>query len=125
MRAALRIDTFVRQTQPLYRPAANQVFRNDLFGVGSLHMAIPDRFRVDHHRGAMLALIQASSLVDAHCAAQSGGLYKLLQLRQKLTLAILRTRGPRSALGTNILTDKHMAFKRGQNGKSSNCHDIG
>jgi hypothetical protein len=125
MWAALRVDAVVRQPQPFDRPAANQVFRNNLFRVRSLHMAVPDSIGVDHHCGAMLALVQAPSLVDAHRSTQSGGLYKLLQLRQKLTLAILRARGPWSTLGANILTDKHMAFKRGQNGKSSNCDDIG
>jgi len=67
----------------------------------------------------MLALVQAAGLVNADRALQARGLGKLLQFRQKLTLAVRSTRRARRALGTNILTDKNMAFKRGQNGKSS------
>ena len=51
---------------------------NNLFRIPGLYAAIPDGFRINHHRRTMLALIQASGLVDAHLASQAGGFRKLL-----------------------------------------------
>jgi hypothetical protein len=114
MWTALRVNAAIIQPQPFNRPAADQVFSNDLRRISGLHMAVPDSLGVDHHRRAMFALVQAPCLVDAHLSANPGGFYKLLQLRQQVALAVLGARGPRSTLGANILTDKDMAFKRGQ-----------
>ena len=125
MRAALRIDACIGEPKPLDRPAADQVFRDNLFRVGRLHAAVPDSLRVHDDGRSMLALVQASGLVDAHRRAQAGGLGKLLKLRKQLALSIAGTGWPGSARGTLIMTDEDMAFKRCQNGKSSNCNDIG
>lgn len=125
VRAALGVDALIVQPQSLDRFAANQVFRDDRFGILRLYTAIPNCLRVNHNCGPVLALVQAAGFVDAHPAAQAGGFGKLLQLRKQLARAIAGARGPRSTLGTNILTDKHMTFKRGQNEKSSKSHAIG
>jgi len=128
MGTALGVHAGIVQPQPFDRPAANQVLCDDLFSVLRLHVPIPDSLWIHHHRRAMLALVQAARFVDAHRAArtgEAGGFRKLLQLRDQFTLAVAGAGTPRSALGTNILTDKHVTFKRRQNGKSPNPHNTG
>jgi hypothetical protein len=74
MGAGFSVDAPVRQAQAFDGPAMNQVLLDDLGGIFRLHMAVPDRIRVDHNRGAVLALIKAAGFVDAHLGAQPGGL---------------------------------------------------
>jgi len=74
MRAGLFIDARIGQTQPLHRPAIHQVLLHNLCGIFRLHMPIPDGLGIDDHRGPVLALVQASGLVDAHGISQAGGL---------------------------------------------------
>ena len=81
MRTAFRIDALFGQPQTLYRPPVDQVLLHDFRGIFWLHMPIPYRFRINHHRWPVLALVQAAGLVDANRASQPCSLGDLLQLR--------------------------------------------
>lgn len=90
MRARLRIQTRIRNPQPLHRPAANQVLSHNLFRILRLHVPVPHRLGIHHHRGPVLALVQAAGLVDPHPAAQPGLFRELLQPRMQLAFSISR-----------------------------------
>src|ERR1700722_13305229 len=72
MRTALCVHTFVSKAEPLHRPSAHQVLLHNFFSVFRLHVPVPDGIGIHHHRGPVLALVQASGLVDAHFRAQAG-----------------------------------------------------
>jgi hypothetical protein len=124
MGTGLGVDATVCHTQPLYGATDDEMFRDDFFRVRRLHMAVPDGIGIDDHRGPVLALVQASGFVDAHGGAQIGGFGELLQLGEQLALAIRGAGRPRSTLGTDVVTDKYVTFKRRQKGKSSSSHGI-
>ncbi len=88
MRTALRIQALVCNAQPLHWPSAYQMLRHNLVGIFRLHIPIPDRLGIHHHRWTMLALIQAARLVDPYPAAQPGFFGQLIQPRMQFALSI-------------------------------------
>lgn len=80
MRTALGIDALIRQPQPLHRPPVDQVLLDNLSGILRLHMPVPNGLWIDNHRRAVLALVQAARLVDAHSASKACSFAQLLQL---------------------------------------------
>ena len=111
MRTTLCIQALLGQPQPFHRPSLHQVLRHNLRGVPRLHIPIPDPFRINHHRWSMLALVQASRLVDPHLRPQTRGLGKLIQLRVQFALPVRTARRPRRTLRPHIMTNKHVALK--------------
>ena len=92
MGAALGVQAGVGDAQPLDRPSADQMLVHDRGGVFGLDIAVPDGLGIDDHRGPMLALIEASRLVDAHGCAQAGSFCQLLQLGVEFAFAIAGAR---------------------------------
>jgi len=111
MRATLRVQAVIGNPQPLHRPPAHQVLLHNLRSILRLHTAVPHRLRIDHHRGPVLALVQAAGLVDAHLPAQPSGFAQRLQLREQFAGAIRCARRPRSTRRPRIKADKNMMFK--------------
>jgi hypothetical protein len=66
MRTALGIHALVWQAQPLHRPPANQMLLDNCNRIFRLYAAVPDCLWINHYRGTMLALIQATGLVDSY-----------------------------------------------------------
>src|SRR6266702_8459918 len=116
MRAALGVDALLGQPQAFYRPAMDEMLFHDLGGILRPHMAIPDRFGIDHHRWPVLALVQAAGFVDAHLRPQPGSLGQLRQLRVKFALSISGAGRAEGAFRAHVMTNKHMVFKYGQTG---------
>jgi len=73
MRAGLRVDALVRQAQPFDWVPSDEVFTNNLLGVLGLNVPVPDSLRVDDHRRAVLALVQAASFVDSDSTSKARG----------------------------------------------------
>src|SRR6185503_20873409 len=48
--------------------AVQEVLLDDFVDVGAVDVGIPDRLRIDHDAGPLLAAIEAARLVDAHLA---------------------------------------------------------
>lgn len=71
MSAALGIQTFVGDAEPLDRLAANDVLIKDLVDIVLCNAAIPDAFWIDDYRGTVLALVHATGLVGADSSLQS------------------------------------------------------
>ncbi len=65
MRTGERVQAGIRNPEPRDRTAFHKVGLNDLFNVGFADSAVPDCLRIDDNHRAVLALIQASGLVDA------------------------------------------------------------
>jgi len=78
VRAAFGIHALLGQPQPLHWPPANQVLVHNLHRILGAHMPVPHRLRIHHHRWPMLALVQASGLVNPHRRAQSCRLGELI-----------------------------------------------
>jgi hypothetical protein len=114
MRAALGINACVRQPQPLHGSPVHQVFLHNFRSIFGLHMPIPDCLGIHHDSGAVLALIQATGLVDAHRAPQPRGLGQLLELRMQFAFTVRSARGARRAFRTGIMADENVAFEQGQ-----------
>ena len=114
MRTALRVHALICQAQPLHRPPAYKMFFHNLCRVLWPHMAIPNRFRINHHRRPVLALVQTAGFIDAHAARQSCGFRQLLQLRMQVALSVAGTRRARRTFGAHVVANKDVAFKWGQ-----------
>ena len=69
MRASLGVYAFIGQAEPLDWPTSDKVLVDYFGGVFRPDVAVPDSLRIDDDRAAVLALVQAAGLVDAHLAA--------------------------------------------------------
>ena len=82
------------------------------------HTTVPYSLWIYHYRGAMLALVQASGLIDPHRPLEQTCLTRrlgtLLQLREQLAFSIHSARWTWRAFRPAVLTDKHMMFKNWQ-----------
>jgi hypothetical protein len=72
MGTSLAIDTGIRQPQPLYRTAPDDMLLNNLPNVARMNIAIPDGFRINHDDRTVLALIQAGGLIGTDPVLESG-----------------------------------------------------
>jgi hypothetical protein len=116
VRAALGVDALVGEAQALDGTAADEMLAHDLLGILGLDVAVPDGLGIDDDGGAVLALVEAAGLVDAHAAAEVCGLRGLLQGYMNIASATGCTRGTRRTVWALIGTDKDMMFKDGQLG---------
>jgi hypothetical protein len=111
MGAAFGIDAAIGEAQAFDGLSADQVLLHDLSRIRRLHMAVPNRLRVNHNGGPMLALVETAGFIDAHRRAQPCGLGQLLQLRVQFAFSIGGARGARRIGRTGVQTHKNMAFK--------------
>jgi len=73
------VDAGLSQTQPLHRTPLPQMFAHDLLHIARMHVAVPDRLRIDHHHRPVLALVQAAGLVGPNSMLQTGFLDRVLE----------------------------------------------
>ena len=111
MRAAFGVNACVGQPQPLHWLSFHQMLFHNVRGIGWLHMAIPDGFRVNHDHRAVFALVQAERLVDPDSGTESSGLGQLLQLGVQFRFTVSRAGWAGCVGGTDVVTDKYMMFK--------------
>jgi hypothetical protein len=118
VRAGFGVQTCIRNPQALDGPSVHQMLFYNLCRIRRRHAAVPDSLRVYHHVRPMLALIQASGLVDSHGAFQQPclacDLRMLLQLRKQFALSIHGAGWARRALWPAVLTHKYMMLKNWQ-----------
>ena len=86
MRAGRTIDAFFREHQPFNRLPVHDVRLDDLIDICRRHAPIPDRIRINHHGGAMLALVEASRHVSPNPLLESSKGQFLLEEELKLGL---------------------------------------
>src|SRR3989475_12173899 len=78
------------QPQPLHRLASNQILIVDLLHGRPGDVAVPDGVRVDDHRAAVLAVVEATRLVRADLLIEPAGSQRRLELLQQLRRALAR-----------------------------------
>src|SRR5437868_13004887 len=78
------------QPQPLHRLASYQVLLHDLLHVRLGDVAVPDGVRVDDHRAAVLAVVEATRLVRADLLIEPAGPQRRLELLQQLRRPLAR-----------------------------------
>jgi hypothetical protein len=116
------IDAAIRQLQSLHWTAIHDVRRHNLFHIGRIYKAVPDRLRVDHHRRPVLALIQASRFIRAHLGAHTGFGQLLLEKSLEIAFPGRIARSPRMPLGPLVTTYKDVVQKLGHaQSYNSNC----
>ena len=87
------------------------MLHHDLLRIFGAHAAVPDGLRVNHHRGAVLALVQAAGLVDSDFAGQARVSRKLLQPGVQRARSIGGAGGPGRVGGPDVVADKDVALK--------------
>ena len=108
MFAGFRVDAGIGQHQALHRAAFDQVRLDNLRHIRRTDVAVPDRLRIDDEIRPMLALVQASGLVDANGPFQAGGVDSLLQQRMQLRFAVGVAAGTSASWLALIGTHKYM-----------------
>jgi hypothetical protein len=88
MRARLGVDALIGDAQPLYRPPANQMLRNNRFGIFGANIPIPNGIRINHYRRPVLALVEATGFVDPHLSPEPRIAAQLLQPRMQVAFPI-------------------------------------
>jgi len=111
MRAAFVIQAFLGHAQALDGPAGDEMFGNNGLCVFRLDIAVPDRIGVDHNHRAVLALIEASGLINADAAGQPGFPDEMLQTRVQLAFPVAGAGRTGSVERANIVADKDVPFK--------------
>ena len=117
--AGLGVEAFVGEAQALDGAAGDEVLVDDLCCVFRADVAVPDGLRVDDYGGAVFALIEAASLVDADPGAKAGRLDELLDCGVEFALAVGVAGGAWGILGAGVGADKDVALKWGQTGTPS------
>ncbi len=71
MRTSLGIQALIGDEKTLHRLSADNVRLNDLVYIGRLYASVPDRLGIHHHRGPVLALLQATGFVRANLVSSN------------------------------------------------------
>ena len=116
MRADGGVEAVVCDDETLDGTAANEVFADDLGDVFDFDPAVPDGFRVDDDGRAVLALLEASGLVDTDAGYEAGGFHGVFEGSVELTLAVGCAGGTRAARLADVRTDEDVAFEFRQSG---------
>ncbi len=116
MRTGFGIEAIFGDAQSLYGTAGDQMFGDDFGGVSGLHVAVPNRIRVDDHRGAMFALIEAPGFVDAHAPGESRLFAELLKAGMQFAFSVTGAGRTGRFRRADIVAYEDMAFKPWQTG---------
>jgi len=116
VRADGGVKAIVGNKKSLDGTAADEVLADDLGHVFDFDPTVPDGFRVDDDGRAVLALLEASGLVDADAGDETGGLHGVLELGVKLAFPVGNTGGTRAARLAEISADEDVALKFRQSG---------
>src|SRR5262249_4355987 len=77
----LVLARFVAVDQTLDGASADQVLLHNLLDIFRLHAPVPDILGIDDDHGAMAALVEAATVIDAHTTVEIGLRYQLLEPR--------------------------------------------
>lgn len=111
MRAMLRIEAGIGESQTFHRPSVDEVFAYDFIDIFESHKAIPDRFGIDHDGRAMLALVEAARLVGSNQMLESGLFNGVLERGFDLFAALGKTARAIGGLIALVGADKDMVLE--------------
>jgi N-acyl-D-amino-acid deacylase len=112
-RALRSLPRDVGHEQPLHRPPVHEVRGEDLVEVGRAHAAVPDVVRVDGHRDATAAVLQAVRAVDDHAVTQPPLLDHPLQGVEDLLGPLLPAGALGVSRGADVQADEDVALGLG------------
>ena len=111
MRAMLGVEAGSGEAQPLHGAAMDEVLGDDLFYIFKLNEAVPDGFGIDHHRRAVLALIEAAGLVGTDKVLETCVFDGILEGGFKLLAAVRQAAWTGRGFVALIRTDKDVMLK--------------
>jgi hypothetical protein len=102
----IAVDTGSGQPQPPNRASPDEMLLNDLFNVARVHIAIPNRLRIDDDDWSMLALIQAARFVSPDFVLKTGIFDRVLEGSFKFFASVRKTAWPGGSLIAFVRTDE-------------------
>ena len=107
------VDARVGDAEPGHRRAADQMLVDDLGHVGERDAAVPDGLGIDHHRRAVLALIEAPGAIGAYAPLQAALGDRLLEgLVERLGAGRIAA-AARMAVLAAVAADEDVPLERG------------
>lgn len=116
MRTRFGVEAIFIDAKTLDGAAGDEVLGNDDFCIFGADVAVPHRLGVNDDHGAVLALIEAAGLVDAHAAGEAGFPAQLLQAAVQFAFAVGSARRTGRVGWADIVANEDVAFKPGQAG---------
>jgi hypothetical protein len=116
VRTGFCVEALFGDAETVYRAASDEVIPNNGFGVLGADIAVPDGLRVDDDHGAVLALVEATGLVDAHAAGKASFLCQLLEAGVQIALAVGGTGDAGRIGGAGVVANKDVMFEGWQRG---------
>jgi hypothetical protein len=114
--AAGGVDATLGQAETLDWPASHKVLADNFVHIRGLDRAVPDSVGVDDDGWAMLALVEAASLVGANRGGEARGLQLIFENGVQRSDAVAGARRPGTPGFAAIGAYKNVAFKRWQRG---------
>jgi hypothetical protein len=105
------VDAGVGKAEALDGTAVEEVLLDDLFGVVGIGETVPDGFGIDDEDGAVLALIEATGLVDADAVLEAGGLDGILEGAAEFLAVFVAAAGAGSRIVALVEANKEVMFK--------------
>jgi hypothetical protein len=105
------VDAGVRQAEAIDGTAVEEVLVDDLLGVMGVGEAVPDGFGIDDEDGAVLALIEASGLIDADAMLEAGGFDGVLEGSAEFLAVFGGAAGAGGGFVALVQADKKVVFK--------------
>jgi hypothetical protein len=104
------VDAGVGKAEALDGAAVKEVLLDDLFGVLGTGETVPDGFGIHDENGAVLALVEAASLVDADAVLEAGGFDGVFEGATKF-LAVFEGAAGAGGFVALVQADKEVVFE--------------
>ena len=105
------VDAGVGQAKAIDGTAVEEMLLDDLLGVVGVGETVPDGFGIDDEDGSVLALIQASGLVDADAVLEAGGFDGVLERAAEFLAVFAGAAGAPGGFVALVKTDKEVMFE--------------
>jgi hypothetical protein len=105
------VDAGVGQAEAIDGTAVEEVLLDDLLGVAGVGETVPDGFGIDDENGAVLALIEASGLIDADAMLEAGGFDGVLEGAAEFLAVFAGTAGAPGGFVALVQADKEVVFE--------------
>jgi hypothetical protein len=105
------VDAGVGEAEAIDGTAVEEVLLDDLLGVAGVGETVPDGFGIDDEDGAVLALIEASGLIDADTMLEAGGFDGVLERAAEFLAVFAGTAGAPGGFVALVEADKEVVFK--------------
>jgi hypothetical protein len=109
--AVFGVDAGVGQAEAVDGTAVEEMLVDDLFGVLGFGETVPDGLGIDDEDGAVLALVEASGLVDTNAMLQAGSFDGVFEGSAKFLAVFVAAAGPGGGFVAFVEADKEVVFE--------------